>query len=719
MRAGVALGVGGRRRRERKGTGSAVLSAAALLVVVLGSLSTSVAAGSPSGGWLVATLVEVDSPGIAHNPQVGVDESGNAVAVWRQSDGSRYNIWANRYIVSSGWATAQLIETGDAGDVGNPQVAVDRSGVAVAVWAQNDGSRYNIWANRYAAGWGWGTATLIETDNTGDASTPQVAVDGSGNAVAVWTQFDGTWNSIYSNRYAAGTGWGTARLIDGDVAGNAQGPQVALDKSGSAVAVWEEWDGTGYNIWGNRNPSGTGWGNAAPIETANASSSQDPQVAVDASGNAVAVWHLYDSTRYNIWAARYSTAAGWGTSTLIETNSFDAYFPQVALNGAGTAVAVWKQDSGPGATVWSNRYEVASGWGRATLIGVNDPGSSAGAENTQVAVDDRGNAVAVWDQYDGSRYNIWANRYSTGTGWGTVGLIETDNAGQAFIPQVALDGSGNAVAVWEQTNGTRYNILANRLVEEDPPALSLFSPIDGSSTNISSVWVSGAAEVGARVSVNGFAVTVGAYGTFAVPVALDPGLNVLTVTAWDASGNSASASVNVTFVDPVPGLQGQLATAQANASAMMTSLAAAQATLTVAQSRVSALEADANSTQSQLDEAHANLTASQARVSALEASGASTQAALAASQARQAALEANATTAKADLASAQSRITALEANNTARQAAAAPADNMMAILAIAIGAGGLAVGAVALMRSGRAPKAPPSAAPPANPPPKP
>ncbi len=613
MRAGVALGVGGRRRRERKGTGSAVLSAAALLVVVLGSLSTSVAAGSPSGGWLVATLVEVDSPGIAHNPQVGVDESGNAVAVWRQSDGSRYNIWANRYIVSSGWATAQLIETGDAGDVGNPQVAVDRSGVAVAVWAQNDGSRYNIWANRYAAGWGWGTATLIETDNTGDASTPQVAVDGSGNAVAVWTQFDGTWNSIYSNRYAAGTGWGTARLIDGDVAGNAQGPQVALDKSGSAVAVWEEWDGTGYNIWGNRNPSGTGWGNAAPIETANASSSQDPQVAVDASGNAVAVWHLYDSTRYNIWAARYSTAAGWGT----------------------------------------------------------------------------------------------------------VGLIETDNAGQAFIPQVALDGSGNAVAVWEQTNGTRYNILANRLVEEDPPALSLFSPIDGSSTNISSVWVSGAAEVGARVSVNGFAVTVGAYGTFAVPVALDPGLNVLTVTAWDASGNSASASVNVTFVDPVPGLQGQLATAQANASAMMTSLAAAQATLTVAQSRVSALEADANSTQSQLDEAHANLTASQARVSALEASGASTQAALAASQARQAALEANATTAKADLASAQSRITALEANNTARQAAAAPADNMMAILAIAIGAGGLAVGAVALMRSGRAPKAPPSAAPPANPPPKP
>ena len=25
-------------------------------------------------------------------------------------------------------------------------------------------------------------------------------MDGSGNAVAVWSQYDGTWNSIYSNR---------------------------------------------------------------------------------------------------------------------------------------------------------------------------------------------------------------------------------------------------------------------------------------------------------------------------------------------------------------------------------------------------------------------------------------------------------------------------------------------------------------------------------------
>ena len=65
---------------------------------------------------------------------------------------------------NSGWGTAQLIET-DAEIAAAPQVAVDGSGNAVAVWEQYDGTRYNIWSNRYVVGAGWGDAELIETDD--------------------------------------------------------------------------------------------------------------------------------------------------------------------------------------------------------------------------------------------------------------------------------------------------------------------------------------------------------------------------------------------------------------------------------------------------------------------------------------------------------------------------------------------------------------------------
>ena len=45
----------------------------------------------------------------------------------------------------------------------------------------------------------WGTAQLIEMDDSGDAYSPQVEVDGSENAIAVWAQDDGTRESIWSN----------------------------------------------------------------------------------------------------------------------------------------------------------------------------------------------------------------------------------------------------------------------------------------------------------------------------------------------------------------------------------------------------------------------------------------------------------------------------------------------------------------------------------------
>ncbi|MGC2166119.1 MAG: hypothetical protein WA632_08920, partial [Gallionella sp.] len=209
--------------------------------------------------WGSAALIETDNGGDASYPQIAVDADGNALAVWQQYDGTRNNIWANRYTAGAGWGTAELIET-DTGDAGEPQIAIDAGGNALAVWEQNDGTHYNILANRYTAGAGWGTAEPIETDDTGDAYIPKIAFGSSGNALAVWQQYDGTRDSIWANRYTTG-GWGTAGLIETDNAGNASYPQIAFDTSGNALAVWYQHDGTRYNIWANRYTTG-GWGTA-------------------------------------------------------------------------------------------------------------------------------------------------------------------------------------------------------------------------------------------------------------------------------------------------------------------------------------------------------------------------------------------------------------------------------------------------------------------------
>ncbi len=413
-------------------------------------------------GWQVAERIETDNAGDVHAPQIALDANGNALAVWRRYDGSRYNIWANRYTAGSGWGTAELIETDNAGDASDPQIALDANGNALAVWDQSDGIRFSIWANRYTAGSGWGTPELIENDNAGGAYFPQIAIDASGNALAVWKQFDGSRNNIWANRYTPGSGWGTAELIETDDAGDARYPQIALAANGNALAVWLQFDGTRNNIWANRYTPGSGWGTPELIETDDASNAYTPQIAIDASGNAMAVWRQSDGSRYNIWANRYTPGSGWGAAGTIESGTGDAYDPQIALDTNGNALAVWLQSDGIRYNIWANRYTAGSGWGTAELIETG----GGDAVSPQIALDANGNALAVWrqSQSGGTRYNIWANRYTAGNGWGYAERIETDDAGDARYPQIALDANGNAMAVWRQSDGSRTNIWANRWI---------------------------------------------------------------------------------------------------------------------------------------------------------------------------------------------------------------------------------------------------------------
>jgi len=536
-----------------EGSFVSVLSA----VIVLGVLSSVSSAGAVTySGWGIAQLIETDNSGSATFPQVAMDSNGNAFVVWYQSDGTLDHIWSNRFVVGAGWETAQRVESSPELAAG-PHVAMDSYGNAIAVWNRFDGARWNVWSNRYVSGAGWGAAQLIETDDSGSACTSQVASDSAGNATAVWYQSDGVRFNIWSNRYIVGAGWMTAQLIESDDSGDASEPRVATDSLGNAVAVWSQSDGIRSNIWSNRYVTGVGWGSPQLIETDNAGGASAPELAVDSSGNAVAAWWQFDGIRSNIWSNRFVVGIGWGTAQLIETDSSGtASGPHVAVDRSGNAVAVWYQSDGVRNSIWSNRYVVGTGWGAAQLIETDN----SDAFNPRVAVDNSGNAVSVWCQYDGTRYNILSNRFVVGTGWGTAKLIESDNSGDAYWPEVAAGSSGNAVVVWSQSDGARISIWSNRFVVPDttPPSLSLTSPSQGLTTETSVVTVTGITEPGVTLKINGVLVAVGPDGSFSCELALVEGSNTILANATDAGGNSVTVSRTVTYLNPVPNLREEL-----------------------------------------------------------------------------------------------------------------------------------------------------------------
>jgi len=417
----------------------------------------------------------------ALRPQVAIDATGNAIAVWDQTDNTTApadasdDIWSNRRDAGGQWGSTELLEDHEPDDALEAQIAVDGEGNAIVVFRQSDGTFFGIWAVRYLASTGkWGEAVRIESNDTGDASRPQIAVDPAGNAVVVWQQGDvgqegddedDSWG-IWANRFTAGVDWGDAAPVDTSVQ-TLLAPQVAIDAKGNAIAVWERVDDSAghSDIWSkHQTPTGY-WTGAQPVEVDDRGNAWYPQIASDAEGNAIAVWQQQtDSERFDIYANRYlASTEKWGDAMLIETeDAGGAERPQVAIDEDGNAIAVWVQLGGDRAGIWSNRYLSGVGWEGAKPIGPTGLGSTRAP---QIASDPEGNAVAVWVQFDGVHQDsVWSNRYIAGGGWGRSQAIETDDEFRVQGPQVAMDVAGNAVAVWSQLNGNfAFDVWSNRL----------------------------------------------------------------------------------------------------------------------------------------------------------------------------------------------------------------------------------------------------------------
>ena len=386
----------------------ALLVAVFSLVLLLSIVPTT---SAPGTRWGRPVLIE-NAPGGAEYPQIAVDPSGNAIAVWDQFGSTHKDVWANRFDADTGWGTPVLLETDDAGDATGVQVAMSASGYAVAAWHQLDGRfRSNIWANVYSPRAGWGTATLVEFDDTGDASEPQVGMDSSGNALAIWVYFDGAVYSLASNTFVPGTGWGTPVPAESDSTGNVVTPHLAVNPAGNAVAVWTWDDWSWMNVWANTYEPGIGWANETLLETDNRGWAFDVEVAIDSAGAAMAVWSQNsDTPLYNLFANRFVPGTGWESPTLLENNDiWDALLPQVAFDASGAAIVVWEQYVGGNwQDIYGNRYAPGVGWEGVVLVGLGETGN---AMDPQLAADPSGNVTAVWSQFDGGTSNIWANRY--------------------------------------------------------------------------------------------------------------------------------------------------------------------------------------------------------------------------------------------------------------------------------------------------------------------
>ena len=70
------------------------------------------------------------------------------------------------------------------------------------------------------------------------------------------------------------------------------------------------------------------------------------------------LWREDDGTTTNIVAARYSTLTGWAAENdALESDVGEADLPQIAMDAEGNAIAVWHQDDGTQDVVRFSSFE--------------------------------------------------------------------------------------------------------------------------------------------------------------------------------------------------------------------------------------------------------------------------------------------------------------------------------------------------------------------------
>lgn len=313
---------------------------------------------------------------------------------------------------------------------------------------------------------------LVDSDNVSAAFRPRIAVNAGGRALAVWLAgCTGTnCTEVWGNNYTNGN-WGTATKLNtltGNIAAGSslEYPDIAIDAAGAGVAVWHQVDATPRQRVNAARWSGTAWA-ASEILDNNAAAARRVRVAA-ANATAVAVWEQGDTSAARRTFFSRLTGPTWSPAARLASNDARGIDADVGMDPQGNATVVWSQATRSGGfrEMWANRIDGTSGNAGTALVIGTDPNGSGNTPS--VAVSANGTAVVTWNEFDttssppNSRFNIKANRWS-GTAWGTAAVSVENSTSFTNDPWSAMDANGNGFAAWPIESSPNLSVVINTM----------------------------------------------------------------------------------------------------------------------------------------------------------------------------------------------------------------------------------------------------------------
>jgi len=421
-----------------------------------------IAPGWPQTGLLLDDSVDDEAP-----QGLVADESGGVLVVWESvAPATALDLYAQRVLgngsIATGWPVGGVPITRAPESQSVSSLAPDGAGGLYVAW-QDDRAVYSttkadIYAQHLLADGsiapGWIADGLPVCDDPSyQAGKVGVLADGAGGVILVWDDL---------RRGAPGVGDTYAQhlLADGSVAPgwvedglpvvlNLSFPEVALDGGGGFYVGCSTVNPLGFsgNYYAQRITFGgtvaLGWPAAGTLVCAAPGDRGGLQLAPDGLGGLLMAWADYRSGSLDVYAAR------------------------VLADGS-----------------------LAPGW---TVDGVQVSGTSQRPGSdfpVTIAPDGSGGMYLAWEWQIGTSYAMAQHLTASGAvapGWLPGGIEVSPGTSGHFDPQVASDDAGGAIVVWEAA--VVHDLLAQRFQTDGPvPALLALASAEAEPDHVTLTW---------------------------------------------------------------------------------------------------------------------------------------------------------------------------------------------------------------------------------------
>ena len=375
----------------------------------------------------------------------------------------------------------------------DPSLAIAPDGTPYVAWLDASDGDWEIYVRRWN-GSSWeevGAGSASEggvSDNYGGSFSPSLAISPDGNVYLAWADMTYGDGEIYVLRWD-GSSWqevGAGSASGGGISNNANGswvPSLAIAPDGMPWVAWEDesnwnteiyirrWSGSSWETVGSGSASGAGISNSN-------GGSYDPALAIGADGSAFVAWEDNSDGDKEIYVRRWNGtsweeagvgSARWGG---ISYNTGDSRFPSLAVAPDGSVTIAWQDRSSGENEIYVLRWDGSSwqevGAGSSSSSGISDNAGDSWLPS--LALDSDGTPYVSWENHDGWNNDIYIRSWN-GASWEELGAGSasrsgiSDNAGLSNDPTMAIGPNGTPYIAWEDDTSNGWEIYVKRYAQ--------------------------------------------------------------------------------------------------------------------------------------------------------------------------------------------------------------------------------------------------------------